>query len=379
VGAQGPQGATGAQGPQGPAGGTEGYGSYSFIVYKNGSNTQYRDWQGQLQATSSNSADIINWVLGNLTVGRTWQEKVLLKGDFTISYPILVSSYTILQIDGKITLANGANCNIIENKHASTYDRDITIIGGVLDGNSANQGSGDYNGIKIVWETDPGYSEVLPYIYIQDIKVTNVKQDGINIDLTNIANKYLWITNVQSHGDRYGLYIIGVWDVMLEHCFFEGWTEGVHCENSGSLYINNVYVNYPVHFRNCAFVTMTNFRVDIGTNDHGIELDGCWLSAFSNGAVNIFGNNGYNTKAGIELTTSATSNSQYNSFSNIVFSHYHGNTNSWKYGIEETTGSQDYNAYSALVGYECVTATLRKLGANSKADADSIIGAIVTS
>jgi len=92
-----------------------------------------------------------------------------------------------------------------------------------------------------------------------------------------------------------------------------------------------------------------------------------------------FGNNGYNTKAGIELTTGAIGNSQCNSFSNIVFSHYHGNTNSWKYGIEETTSNQDYNAYSALVGYECATATLRKLGANSKADADSIIGAIVTS
>jgi hypothetical protein len=378
-GSQGPQGATGAQGPQGPAAGTANYGSYSFVVYKDGSNTQYRDWQGQLQATSSNSADIINWALGNLTIGRTWQEKVLLKGDFTTNFPILISSYTILEIDGKITLANGANCNIIENKNPSTYAKDITIIGGVLDGNSANQGSVAYNGINMVLTSGGGYDQPIPYIEIQDIKVMNVKQDGIHIDFTGSYGGYLWITNVQSHGDRYGLYTNNLWDAMIEHCWFEGWTEGVHCENSGSFYINNIYVNYPLYFRDCVYVTMTNFRVDIGINNHGIKLYGCWMSAFSNGEITIFGNNGYNTNAGIELTTSATSDSQYNSFNNIVFSHYGTGNNRWKYGIEEKTSSQDYNAYSALVGYECTTATLRKLGTNSKADVDSIIGAIATS
>jgi hypothetical protein len=301
----------------------------------------------------------------------------LLKGDFSIGYPILVSSYTILQIDGKITLANGANCNMIENKHASTYDKEITIQGGVLDGNSQNQGSGDYDGIKIVWGTDGGLP--LEYIFIQDIDIQNVKQDGIHLDLSASQSEYVWITNVKSHGDRYGLYTSGVWDMMLKGGWFEGWTEGIYFRNSGSSYIDNIYVNFPVHFRDCAYVTMTNFRVEIGINDPGIKLDGCWLSVFSNGEVNIFGNNGYNTKAGIELTTGVIGDSQYNSFSNIVFSHNVGQTNKWKYGIEESSSSQDYNAYSALVGYECVTATLRKLGANSKADADSIIGAIVTS
>jgi hypothetical protein len=375
AGLQGPQGATGAQGPQGPAG-APGYGSYSFVVYKNGSDTQYQDWQGQLQATSSNSAEIINWALGNLTVGRNWQEKVLLKGNFTISYPILISNYTILQIDGRITLANGANCNIIENKNPSTYDKEITITGGILDGNSQNQGSGDYNGIKITWGTDPG---PVSCIYIQDIKIRNVRQDGINLNLSGSNNEYVWIKSVQSQGARYGLCTNGVWDMMVVNGFFEGWTEGIYFVNSGSSYINNIYVNFPVHFRDSGFISMTNFRVDVATEDHGIKLDGCERSTFSNGIINIFGNNGYNTKAGIELKTGATIHSQYNSFSNLQICHQYGSTNVWNYGIEEADSNQNHNSYSGLVGYGCVTATLRKLGADSKADVDSIIGAITTS
>lgn len=54
----------GAPGPQGPAG-TSMYGDYTYIVYVNGTDYQYRNWTGQLEGTSNNAENLVEDVLGN--------------------------------------------------------------------------------------------------------------------------------------------------------------------------------------------------------------------------------------------------------------------------------------------------------------------------
>jgi len=50
-----------------------------------------------------------------------------------------------------------------------------------------------------------------------------------------------------------------------------------------------------------------------------------------------------------------------------------------RYGINESDEASNYNVYSTLMMYGYVTAGLRTVGNDSKYDADSIVGSIVTS
>ena len=85
----------------------------------------------------------IQAALDYLTAGRDWYEKVLLKGDFTISTTVHVPSYTILEIDGKCTLADTVNLSMFDNNEASaTLPSHIVFTGGILDGNRANNVGG---------------------------------------------------------------------------------------------------------------------------------------------------------------------------------------------------------------------------------------------
>jgi len=97
---------------------------------------------GEIDYSGTDAPTVIQSAMNALTNGRTWKEKVLLKGNFSISSTIKVPSYIILEIQGKLTLGNGLNINMIENSDQTGGNTDIEIIGGYFDGNSANQSGG---------------------------------------------------------------------------------------------------------------------------------------------------------------------------------------------------------------------------------------------
>ena len=72
----------------------------------------------------------IQSAIDGLTSGRTWKEKVVIKGEFTLTTPITVPSYTILEIQGSLT-GTSSNNPVIDNENAT--DTDIEIIGGFID------------------------------------------------------------------------------------------------------------------------------------------------------------------------------------------------------------------------------------------------------
>jgi len=151
------------------------YAPYSYLVFERAGITYARNGStGELEFADKDAAKVTQRALDALTSGRTWREKVLVKGDFIVNrqagkdYAIGVPSYTILEVQGKLTLADGQNVHIIKN----TGNNNIEIIGGILDGNKVNQGPGYHSGIRFEFVTD---------FLIKDVTVKNNKFGGIGI------------------------------------------------------------------------------------------------------------------------------------------------------------------------------------------------------
>lgn len=127
------------------------------------------------------ASTVINSALGALTAGRTWKEKVVVMGNSTINASLTPGSYTILELQGKVTLANNANVNMI-NVSAKT---NIEILGGEWNGNRANQ-TADLNGFDF---TSCTYI-IVDNVIVHDVKETVSKGIGINFYMGN-HNKVL--------------------------------------------------------------------------------------------------------------------------------------------------------------------------------------------
>jgi len=139
------------------------------IIWKDGINgTVYATGTTPTEATN-----IINWALGNLTSGRIWKEKIVLKGDYTITSTIKIPSYTILEIQGKIFLADNSNCKTIENSDINDGNSNIEIIGGIIDGNGDNQSGAEIEVIHL--------QNVTKFI-IANVHVMNALHDGYDFD-----------------------------------------------------------------------------------------------------------------------------------------------------------------------------------------------------
>lgn len=125
----------------------------SFLVFiEDGTVKALNCWTGEVQFSGNDAATVINNALNALTPGRTWREKVVVKGNFTITDTIKIPSYTIFEIQGKLTLADGVNKNVIENSDPANGNTEIVIMGGVVDANKAGQTVAN-NCIKITKST----------------------------------------------------------------------------------------------------------------------------------------------------------------------------------------------------------------------------------
>jgi hypothetical protein len=158
----------------------------SYTVWREGDNYYAADASG-IRFSGKNASQVIQSAIDSLTIGRTWKEKILLKGDFTISNPIIIKNYTILEFHGKVTVADNANIDAaiksegfddLAGTNSTGGVVEVEIVGLKLDGNKAKQARGfglklygrkltlkDVNiyyckedGIWTEWSTDPGVS-----------------------------------------------------------------------------------------------------------------------------------------------------------------------------------------------------------------------------
>ncbi|MBS7649081.1 hypothetical protein KEJ17_05500, partial [Candidatus Bathyarchaeota archaeon] len=117
----------------------------SYVVWREGDEYYAADAYG-IRFSGKNASQVIQSVIDSLTADRTWKEKIILRGDFTISNTIIVKSYTILEFQGKITVADNANIDAAIKSEG--FDQlagtdstggvvEVEIVGLKLDGNHA--------------------------------------------------------------------------------------------------------------------------------------------------------------------------------------------------------------------------------------------------
>jgi len=99
----------------------------------------------------------IQGAINSLTAGRTWKERVCLKGDFIITdatpLPIRLPSYTILDLrkarilDNRTATIPGKWDNLIENADLVAGNSHIEIWGGIIDGQRGAVAAQDEEGV----------------------------------------------------------------------------------------------------------------------------------------------------------------------------------------------------------------------------------------
>ena len=173
----------------------------TFVVYNDGSTTLARNLQGDNQfssATATSEATIQN-AINALDGGRNWYEKVCLEGFFTINLQsqggvmagLLLSSYTILQIDGVLKLVNSASTasagymiRITDNSN------NVVINGGELDGNYANQNQAENQEIYGV-EMGTVHDVWIQNMFIHDTGETGIAIEGVSSHNVFVSNNHI--------------------------------------------------------------------------------------------------------------------------------------------------------------------------------------------
>ena len=149
---------------------------FSAIVGIEDGKVKAYDWKGNLIAKGEagvDDAEVIKKASDSLTAGRTWKEKVVLKGNFSLNDEIQVPSYTTLVVDGKLeSTVDKPVLTIIDREH-------VDIICGVV--KSSGLGDNSY-GIFVGASSD---------VLIFKPEVTNFRKPGICVVGVDLAGNFI--------------------------------------------------------------------------------------------------------------------------------------------------------------------------------------------
>jgi len=124
--------------------------SASYTIFKEGSFYFAKNGTtGSIDYSGTNASQVIQNAGDALTSGRIWKEKILIKDDITITHTIVLSDYVTLQNDGKLTLDDNTDTDLI-----SVEGSHVEIIGGTFDGNNGAQSVSEKYTIKIAGVVD---------------------------------------------------------------------------------------------------------------------------------------------------------------------------------------------------------------------------------
>jgi len=217
-----------------------------------------RGWILVYYNTSSAANDLaaIQAAIDGLTAGRTNKETVYVKGNYTINGAITAPDYTILDFsDARITLADNSNCNMLENAGGASGNDEIDVVGGIWDGNKANQTAGsifyfyncDYITIDGCELRDSYYSGVFmegsePHYYnqVMNCRVFEADNDGIRLkyqDHSLVQNNLC-----QDCGNNYweaGIAIVSSYYSVVDGNATLWCRDGIVCEGGEEVVVSN--------------------------------------------------------------------------------------------------------------------------------------------
>lgn len=223
-------------------------------------------------ATSAQTTINTALVLASATNGTV----KLLEGQYNISGPILIPSNVVFDFSGAIIfLSNSSNTPMIENFNFPNADSNITIIGGKLDGNGANQGvntislTAGYHSIwlknvtnfliKDVWINEPANYAISPQLDTYG-KISNIHCTGSGVHLNQACVQITDSTNIVVNGltgyTADDFFAVDAETVNTENISFSN--VSVDSGFAGLKLINNYYLsNSNVFLQNSSFTNLT--------------------------------------------------------------------------------------------------------------------------
>jgi parallel beta-helix repeat protein len=207
----------------------------SVIVEQRGSAAVAIDAYGRIVAgPDTDHAAVLQTALNSLTSGRTWKERVVARGSFTLQRRVSIPSYTVLDLRAaKLTLASGANTNVLYLTGVSN----VEIHLGEIDGNKAGQTTtadavslSTCTSVRI--EGGRIYSASASGIGVvnsKDIVVHNVRLEESNLSVftwTPDPSKSEKIVISKVKGYRSRIAVSDVNDALLEGCAVWGFDYG---------------------------------------------------------------------------------------------------------------------------------------------------------
>lgn len=204
----------------------------SYIIYKDGSTIKaVNSTTGVIDYSSINAATVINSAIDNLTAGRTWKEKVVIKGNFITTDSINIPSYTIFELIGSITLANNVNKSIIRNADQTNGNSFFEIYGGILYGNKNNQSSGHGIDITAAW---PNFNR---RNIIKNFRIFDIKGNGLNI--SGMGSQSI-IEDIQNEGANRACYATQVNDSVFNKLALGSTNAAFYIGPGSSNFVSNI-------------------------------------------------------------------------------------------------------------------------------------------
>jgi hypothetical protein len=262
-----------------------------------------------------------------LTGGRTSNQKVKLSGSFTIAATITVPAYTDLDLtEARITLADTSNCDMILINGSFG-----NVTGGILEGNKANQASG--NGISIT-------SGTAEEIRLQDIIVNNAFGHGFYFN--NFYGADLG-ENLRASGcGGSGFYNNGIGGVTLTNCWavLNGvnglFSSGTYCVYERMVCDQNV--DNGIRIQGGGYTVVNSF-VSTANGEYDLFVTAATQNIYSNGAL-------YYKEATTKTVNTAANLSFYDCtgcvFSNITMTN-RPIDDTVGYGVKLTEYNNNYN------------------------------------
>jgi hypothetical protein len=234
-----------------PAGGSGGITPASMIVTNEaGTYKCYSGLTGAVLESGATAATVIQYAIDNLTAGRTWKERVVIKGSITLSASIVLASYLIIQLDGKIKLSNDAHVPIVKNTANVTQ---VEICGGDWDGNLAEDthGGSECRGITVYGASA---ASKCSYIYIHDLAIHDIAYDNIAVmycDNVTVQNCHIYNAGDYAQGSSYWGHGLGMYyssNCVVDHCHIHDVASGgcyFYCEDDSTAQtVNNNQITH---------------------------------------------------------------------------------------------------------------------------------------
>lgn len=182
-------------------------GSKYIIENDDGIYKAFNGETGELAYSGSNSTKVIQNTLDGLTSGRTWQETVILKGNFSvddIGLPIKIPSYTRIDFtQSRITFeGDDKTKNLLENEDRTSGNEFIQIQGGFFDG---VRGSTSYGDDEFLGYQSVGNAFIFEKVHrstIADVKIKSFAGSGlVTLSCENNTYSHVVVEDCGGYGE----------------------------------------------------------------------------------------------------------------------------------------------------------------------------------